>query len=98
MEFDSGDVIRLILQFLQEQGLSESAKKLQEESKISLNTVENLDGFISDISRGKWDNVLKTVASLALPQPKLAMLYEQIVKVCMSYRDGLLALSPCCSL
>ena len=37
---DSVDVIRLILQFLQENGLHNSVRALQDESQIANNTVE----------------------------------------------------------
>ena len=57
----SDDVVKLIMQFCLENGLTGSLKELQKETSVSLNIVDNLDTFMSDILNGSWDKVLKEV-------------------------------------
>jgi WD40 repeat-containing protein SMU1 len=71
VEIESQDVLRLILQFLKENNLISSMKQLQHESGVALNTVDNLDIFVSDIRHGKWDAVLYSIVLLKLPGDKL---------------------------
>ena len=78
-EIKQSDVIKLILQYCNENGLSETFKILQRESNIGLNTVENIEAFSSNIKNGKWDLVLKTVSNIKMPSIKLMDLYEQII-------------------
>lgn len=71
LEIDSKDVIRLMLQFMKENNMSNSMRELQIESDVTLNTVDNLESFMSDIHKGHWDSVLSQVSSLKLPREKL---------------------------
>jgi WD40 repeat-containing protein SMU1 len=77
-EVAASDVVKLMLQFCKENSLQRTMQVLQEESGTTMNTVENVDSFISDINNGRWDSVLGQIVTLSLPQAKLVNLYEQV--------------------
>ncbi|PIA16255.1 WD40 repeat-like protein [Coemansia reversa NRRL 1564] len=79
MSIESGDVIRLIEQFLKENNLHSSLEALQNETGISLNTVDDISTFKENILKGKWDAVLSSVEQAHVPQVKRIELYEQII-------------------
>ncbi|KAI8828830.1 WD40-repeat-containing domain protein [Chytriomyces cf. hyalinus JEL632] len=87
MEVESGDVIRLIQQFLKENNLLRTLATLEQETSISLNTVDSLDAFALSITQGHWDAVLRTVSGLSLPQRKLLDLYEHITIELIEMRE-----------
>jgi len=90
-EVEGGDVIKLMLQFLNEQGLSRSARELQEETGVALNTVDSKEQFASDVRHGRWDAVLPAVSRMKLPGTLLMTLYEQVVLELVECREVALA-------
>eukprot|EP00007_Cunea_sp_BSH-02190019_P003280 CAMPEP_0174242438 /NCGR_PEP_ID=MMETSP0417-20130205/27905_1 /TAXON_ID=242541 /ORGANISM="Mayorella sp, Strain BSH-02190019" /LENGTH=555 /DNA_ID=CAMNT_0015321833 /DNA_START=284 /DNA_END=1951 /DNA_ORIENTATION=- len=78
LEATSADVVKIVQQYLKENGYSQTLSTFQEESTIYLNSVENQQGFLEDIRKGHWDRVLRVVRTLKLPQTTLEDLYEQV--------------------
>ena len=77
-DVEATDVVRVVLQFLKENGLTNAMLALQDESQVALNTVDNLDTFVHDVQQGHWESVMTTVATLKLPTGLLSDLYEQV--------------------
>ncbi|KAI8082880.1 WD40-repeat-containing domain protein [Halteromyces radiatus] len=79
VEIESEDIIRLILQFFDEQHLGKALNALESETSIKLNTVANKDDFTQEIIQGKWDLVLNKVVTLNIRPKALIDLYEQVI-------------------
>jgi WD40 repeat-containing protein SMU1 len=79
-EIESSSVLRLIQQYLHENGLQESLHSLQQETGVALSGIDGnaLETICQSVTNGQWDVVLRRVQPLALPRPLVRLLYEQI--------------------
>ncbi len=87
MDINGKDVVRLVLQYLKESGLPRSARILQEEAGVKLNSIDDPDALAADIRAGRWDAVLEQVTALEIPPALLGDLYEQIVVELLELRE-----------
>lgn len=75
---ESSDVIRLILQFLQENNLTTAYDALRKESQVNLNTVSDPKTILDSILKGRWDQVLVSLQQIELPAENMMDLYEHV--------------------
>lgn len=87
LEIEATDVIKIILQFCKENALLDSLQAIQNECQVSLNTVDSIETFVSEINNGRWDQVLPVVSRLKLPHGKLESLYELVVLEMVELRE-----------
>ena len=87
LEIEATDVVKIVLQFLKENSLTQSLQVLQEESQVALNIVDNVEALVSDVQQGRWDAVMATVSTLKLPGLLLRNLYEQLVLELIELRE-----------
>jgi WD40 repeat-containing protein SMU1 len=78
VEVEASDVIRLILQFLGEHGLTKSMATLQAETGTGLQTVSDPAGLVAAIHGGSWERVLEMLRPASLDPTLLIALYEQL--------------------
>ena len=78
VEIDASDVVRLVIQFLKEHGLSSSAAEVEKESGILCNAVEGRERLLSDIRSGKWESVLPALRDVELPKEASLEVYEHV--------------------
>ncbi|KAI8068307.1 WD40-repeat-containing domain protein, partial [Gongronella butleri] len=72
-------IVRLLLQFFDEQKLPKAKQALQDETAVTLNTVVNKDVLHQQIQQGQWDTVLDQVIRLDLPPKSLMDLFEHVI-------------------
>mmetsp|Transcript_47928 Transcript_47928/g.138695 ORF Transcript_47928/g.138695 Transcript_47928/m.138695 type:complete len:528 (-) Transcript_47928:63-1646(-) len=84
---ESAEIIRLMLQFCKENGLYRTLQAMQEESRVSLNTVDSLEGLMGDVNHGRWDAVLQAVSYLGLPDLVQQDLYTQVILELLELRE-----------
>lgn len=59
--------------------MTKSFEAIQSETQVSLNTVDNLKLFVSDVIHGRWDSVIKQLQYVSLPRAKLIDLHEHMI-------------------
>ncbi|KAH8741385.1 WD-40 repeat protein [Cryptosporidium ryanae] len=88
----SGDsVIKLILQFLLENGFEDTFFSLQKESNVYLNGVENLDEIENKVMTGSWGDLLFLIKYFKLPVNLLIIIFEHILLELLELKEPYLA-------
>lgn len=82
MEVELGDVMKVVLQFLKEQGMTESFQILQRESGVHMNAVTDLDTLCRDIIAGRWDKALNQLMHIQVSVTTLVSDRNSATLVC----------------
>ena len=87
VEIDNADVIRLVLQYLREAGLTSAAAELEREADVRLNALTNKASLVEDVRKGRWEKALPRLNGLDLPRQASCDLWEHIVRELVSSRE-----------
>lgn len=91
IDFSNKNVLKLILQFLLENGLLKSYFTLSNESGVSLNWVENVNKIKTIISKGLWNELIEILKYIKIPAKLQAILFEHIVLELLELKEPLVA-------
>lgn len=78
VEVCATDVIKLIVQFLQENHLSRAASVLQEEAGVEFLQLKEKHKLLEAIEAGSWTEALAVLSTLPLPPDVSAQVHEQV--------------------
>ncbi|PJF17998.1 hypothetical protein PSACC_02149 [Paramicrosporidium saccamoebae] len=67
------------MQFLRENGLVDTLKTLNQESGVTMNSLQDPAPLIDSIRQGKWDSVLGILSTIVLPPTALFDLHELLI-------------------
>jgi WD40 repeat-containing protein SMU1 len=87
VEIDNADVVRLVLQYLREAGLTSAAAELEKEADVRLNALTNKASLVEDVRKGRWEKALPRLNGLDLPRQASCDLWEHIVRELVSSRE-----------
>jgi hypothetical protein len=80
VEIDSSNVLRVVLQFLQENHFNATVETLIKESNLRLNAVTDLHYFKDLVRHGKWEEFLKNISLYSFEPQLLVDTFEQIIR------------------
>ena len=87
VEIDNADVVRLVLQYLREAGLTSAAAELEREANVRLNALTNKASLVEDVRKGRWEKALPRLNGLDLPRQASCDLWEHIVRELVASRE-----------
>ena len=87
VEIDNADVVRLVLQYLREAGLTSAAAELEREADVRLNALTNKASLVEDVRKGRWEKALPRLNGLDLPRQASCDLWEHVVRELVHSRE-----------
>ena len=87
VEIDNADVVRLVLQYLREAGLTSAAAELEREADVRLNALTNKASLVEDVRKGRWEKALPRLNGLGLPRQASCGLWEHVVRELVHSRE-----------